>query len=227
MLLPQYLSHIQYCSWDTQGWAILDWEEGASAGTLGLGAAGPGGVQRAEWWVSVSLTLWNDRAVFGQFTALKQDITISISSGGGFFQDGKGRCSRAVERTLQQDVMPCPPNSHQAQALAQELARAYTGLPQAKGGLFLPYQVFAGLCCQKQASPLSKQHLLPPIKSQGLPFFVFPLLSPTAANQGDNAKDDNQGKAGDDRDDNSHGVRRGKGRKRGEIWSLSIWFSCS
>lgn len=35
------------------------------------------------------------------------------SSGAGFFHDGKGRCSRAVERALQQGIMLCAQNSHQ------------------------------------------------------------------------------------------------------------------
>lgn len=47
-------------------------------------------------------------------TILKQEITICISSRAGFFQDGKGRALRAVERALQHGVTPWLQNSHQA-----------------------------------------------------------------------------------------------------------------
>lgn len=74
---------------------------------------GQSGECRCLW-----LSEMTEQILVSVFTALKQDITISLSPRGSFFQDGKGRCSRPVERTLQQDVMPCPPISHQAQALA-------------------------------------------------------------------------------------------------------------
>lgn len=65
-----------------------------------------GGQSGESWCLRLSET--TEQFSVSVCTGLNQEITGHISSWAYFFQDGKGRCSRAIERALQQGVMTCP-----------------------------------------------------------------------------------------------------------------------
>lgn len=175
MLLPQYLSHIQYCSWDTLGWAILDWGEGASAGTLGWGAAGPGGVQRAEWWALVSLTLWNNGTVFGQCAHTPQpgDNYLHLLQS-CLIPEWKREVQQGCRKSLASKVSCLIPKrpTRPPSALAQGLTRACIGLPQATGWL-LPSTRNSQDCTLRNRQALFQSSIVALNEVPSFTFFCF------------------------------------------------------